>query len=84
MVIVYWLLRFQKVIGVMFSNMHFLIIYNKNLKNPSSNVFALRASVLMSRLCACEHAPAQALTLPHVASQHKTSTEEKQKKTLPL
>jgi hypothetical protein len=34
----------------------------KNLKNPSSDVVALRASVPLSWLCACEQAHAQATT----------------------
>jgi hypothetical protein len=52
-------------------------VVNKNHKNPSSDVFALRASVPMSWLCACEQAPTQALTSSHVASQLKTPPEEK-------
>jgi len=53
------------------------IDYNKNLKNPSSDVLALRASVPLSWLCASEQAPALATTSPHIAPQRKTSSEEK-------
>jgi hypothetical protein len=44
-------------------------VVNKNNQNPSADVFALRASVLMSWLCACEHAHAQALPSSPVVSQ---------------
>ena len=49
---------------------------NKNLKNPSADVFALCAFVLTSWLCACEQAPAPALTSSLVALQLNTSSEE--------
>ena len=51
---------------------------NKNLKNPSADVFALRAFVLTAWLFTCEHTPAQALPSSLVALQLKTSSEEKQ------
>ena len=50
---------------------------NKNIKNPSADVFALCAFVLTSWLCACEQAPAPALTSSLVALQLNTSSEEK-------
>ena len=50
---------------------------HKNLKNPSADVFALRAFVLTSWLCACEQAPAPAQTSSLVALQLNTSSEEK-------
>ena len=53
---------------------------NKNLENPSVDVFALHAFVLLSWLCACEQAHATALTASRVASQLKTSPEEKPEK----
>jgi hypothetical protein len=53
------------------------VVY-KNLKNPSSDVLALRASLPLSWLCACEQAPAPATTSPHIAPQRRTSSEEKQ------
>jgi hypothetical protein len=53
---------------------------NKNLKNPSADVFALRVFVLTAWLFACEQAPAKALPSSLVALQLKTSSEEKQKK----
>ena len=52
--------------------------FNKNLKNPSADVFALRAFALTAWLRACEHTPAQALLSSLVALQLKTSSEEKQ------
>jgi len=53
------------------------VFFNKNRKNPSADVLALRAFVSLSWLCACEQAPAQATTSPHIATQRKTSSEAK-------
>ena len=49
----------------------------KTSKTPLLMSSALRACLLMSWLCACEQAPAQAPTSTLVASQLKTSTEAK-------
>jgi len=57
-----------------------VLFLNKNHKNPSADVLSLRASVLMSWLCVWKQAFTQALTSPPVASQQKTSSEEKQRK----
>jgi hypothetical protein len=56
---------------------------NKNLKNTSTAVSALRAFVLMSKLCACKQAYChRALPSSPVASQLKTSSEAKTIKTI--
>jgi len=51
--------------------------FHKNLKNSSADVLALRASVPISWFYACEQAPAQTTTSPHIAPQRKTSSEAK-------
>ena len=52
-------------------------LLTKTSKNSSDDVLALRAFVSLSWICASEQAPAQTTASTHIASQRKTSTEEK-------
>ena len=57
---------------------------HKNLKNPSADVFALRAFVLTSWLCACERAPAPALTSALANLQNSCNSWLKRMKSLQI